>query len=177
MYIRASDKDNITKYDSFFNFLNAKRRKGHQIIKFKIKKNDFEYFEDELELKYIGKNELALFKQVPVHFITTKTSSLVFQALDIPKLHFLTIDDDSGAICKVQFSELEEGMDIILYDPNTKDYVIDELLTIVSLIPQIEVDKRTLEYKVFNMEEQKLSRYILSLESNNGMIINNFMIM
>ena len=37
MYIRINDKDDIAQHDSFFNFLNAKKRKGHQIIKFKIK--------------------------------------------------------------------------------------------------------------------------------------------
>ena len=135
MYIRASDKDAIIKYDSFFNFLNAKRRKGHQIIKFNIAKNDFKYFEDELSTKYIGKDELELFKQIPIRWITTKTSTWAFQALDIANLHFLTIDDDSGEITKVQFADLEEGMDLILYDPVTKDYVIDELITIVNLMP------------------------------------------
>ncbi|OQA36880.1 MAG: hypothetical protein BWY53_00190 [Parcubacteria group bacterium ADurb.Bin326] len=181
MYIRVNDKDDIIKYDSFFNFLNAKRRKGHQIIKFNIKGNDFEYFEDELSIKYIGKHELNLFKQVQVYWLTTNTSSLIFQALDSANLHFLTIDDSTGEITKVKFSDLEEGMDLVLYDPTTKDYVLDELGPVVCLYSfnqedQVLTPDQKLMKNIYTKEEAKLSRYILSLEQNSGMIINNFMI-
>ena len=180
MYIRINDKDDIAQHDLFFNFLNAKKRKGHQIIKFKIKQNDFEYIESELDLKYIGKNELLLFQTIPIYWISTKTSTLIFQCLDTINFNFLTIDDATGLISKINILDLEEGTDIILYDSNLKDYIIDEVETIVKLIPEKEIICETQDdeilKKLFIQEEQKLSRYILSTKSDEGIIINNFML-
>ena len=178
MFIRASDHDNIMKYNSFFNFINAKR-KGHQIIKFRLIKNEFDYFESQLDIKYIGKNELDILQNIPIKLIFTQTSSLIFQSFDDNKLNFITMDDD-GELVKTPVNELETGLSLALYNKETQDYILDDITMLLQLnsddstiFKNLDIEDMSIPYK---NAESNLSKYIMSTNNNEGMIINNFMI-
>lgn len=180
MFLRIDDKYNIQKKKGFLQFLKAKR-KHQEVMKFRITNEgkDIEFFEEELETKMIPKNEIeGLDVRSPLILIVVGNHFLFFQDIN-NSINFLTISND-GQISKIPALELSDDDDILIYDETENDYLI-ESVKIISFYCYADIEnfKEDKDFiKTMNGNRQKvldeLSKYII--HSNNGLIINNIMI-
>jgi len=123
-FIRVGDDVGIQGKEEIIKFT-THNRKGNMALSFRLKDNDLQFFNSELNSKMIPKNERGIFDTSPLYILMTKNTTLVFQdPNNICK--FLVFDDDDGIIKPTIFTDLTEDDSILIYDdPN--DYVIDEI--------------------------------------------------
>jgi len=172
LFLRTNDDVNIITKDGTMCYNNNKR-KGQQVLKFKINREDEDkitFFEDELISRMIPKNAIHIFQDHPIKIVQTSSGNVIaFQDLDC-KIHFLTLDPITGEIEKISFDEIDSNDDSILcYDEDSKDWYIDDVESIYVIYLNDEERDDT------EFENMELSNYLISSD-NGGIIVNQILI-
>jgi len=184
MFIRT--KDNVKIIDNnnqTFHFLDS-NRKGNIIHKFELKGGAIRFFDDELNVRMIPKDKIHVM-QKDIKIINTEDgNSLVYQDFDESPCRFLILNEVTDLIEEIEFYELTpEDTEILCFDTILEDYYFAKIAFIGILTLELDIDgeeitdaKTTENNTIFNNELNTLSRYIIGTNSNEGIILNNIMI-
>lgn len=173
MFVRLSDKARF--YNKDFKEFSIKKRKENQFLSWSLNKSmDVDWNIIPIEFKKIPKKFSQQLNASKIKFIKTKTTEevLVFQDFDLHQLSFINSDLE-----KIAFDDITKGTELSMYDVLQNTYYFDEVavsLVVDYNILDLKSDTKNIEHKEFDY--LKLSNYIMRIDDNQGLIINNFMV-
>ena len=173
--IRIKDTDNIQYKDKQHQY-SKQNRHGAIVKSFLIVGGRIEFFDDKLDSRMIPKKHDECFCNIPFkQIITDSKHSLTFQDPN-NTLHLLKCED--GWIQSVNFDDITEDDDIIIYDENENEWAISGISEIKYWNTSIENEdynkSSELQEEMFYNMSKSLSQYMISI--NSGLIINNILI-
>jgi hypothetical protein len=185
MFIRTRDDikiisgdNNPISYISFVDSDDIKRsnRKWNIVKKFRINKNELDFFDDELTCKMIPKQH-KIFSSIDIKLIMTSDSNLlIFQEFAEYPCKFLTIDDDSGFINTIDFFDIQlDKTEILCYDFTTSDYYLTGVQSAILLTADQHEEEHHSE-QLYLQHLNSLSKYMLYCEQHTGFVVNNILI-
>lgn len=174
--IRIKETDVIQYIDKQYQFKKQKRH-GSIVKSFNLLEGKINFIDAPLKSKMIPKRFYTEFANLP--FKTIKTDNNNFLFFQDPSNTLQLLKFNNGWIQSVNFDELTEDDDIIVFDDNEKEWAISGIKSIeyfntTTEKEDIEIDLKELTMDMYAGYSNSLSPYMSSIET--GLIVNNIFI-